>query len=114
MQSSYDLDKRKLLSALCHGAIFFSAFVLTVGIPITILLISDDPVVKDNAREAINFMINVWFYGIVMLVLFWLLVGWLLLPFWFLYHWVLPIFAIVHCLRSPDFAFRYPLIVRLL
>ncbi len=33
-----DTDKRKILSALCHGAIFFSATIVSVGIPIAILL----------------------------------------------------------------------------
>ena len=45
-----DTDKRKILSALCHGAIFFSATIVSVGIPIAILLIIDDSVVKDNAK----------------------------------------------------------------
>jgi hypothetical protein len=33
------------------------------------LLVSDDPVVKENATEAINFHLNVWFYSIVIGVL---------------------------------------------
>lgn len=115
MQTSYDVDKRKLLSALSHGSLFLGGLlVFPVAIPIIILLVSDDLVVKDNAREAINFMINVWIYGIIIGILCWLLVGWLLMPFWVLYHWILPIFAIAHCFKDPDSAFRYPLIVRLL
>jgi hypothetical protein len=39
---SEDLTKRKLLSALCHGSIFFSALVISVGIPVAILFVSDD------------------------------------------------------------------------
>jgi len=40
----YDSDKRKLLSALCHGSIFFSTTIVSVGLPIAILFVSDDPV----------------------------------------------------------------------
>ncbi|NEP26724.1 MAG: DUF4870 domain-containing protein, partial [Moorea sp. SIO3I6] len=42
---NYDPDKRKLLSALCHGAIFISVSFISVLIPLAILLISDDQVV---------------------------------------------------------------------
>ncbi|MHC5728327.1 MAG: DUF4870 domain-containing protein, partial [Nostoc sp.] len=66
----YDTDKRKLLSALSHGAIFFSTTLVSVGIPIAILLVSDDPVVKENARESINFHFNVWLYALILGTLF--------------------------------------------
>ena len=52
-QIDYDPDKRKLLSGLCHGAIFISASFISVLIPVAILLISDDQVVKDNAKESL-------------------------------------------------------------
>ncbi len=68
----YDSDKRKLLSALCHGAIFFSTTIVSVGLPIAILFVSDDPVVKENAKEPINFHFNVWFYGAILAALFFL------------------------------------------
>jgi uncharacterized Tic20 family protein len=111
---SFDTDKRKFLSALSHGSIFLSTVVLAVGIPIAVLLISDDPVVKDNAKEAINFHFNVWFWGIVIAVLCFLVVGWLLVPIGYLLHWGLTIWAITHCFTNPDQPFRYPFIVRLL
>ena len=75
----YDSDKRKLLSALCHGAIFFSTTIVSVGLPIAILFVSDDPVVKENAKESINFHFNVWFYGAILAALSFL-TGWLVLP----------------------------------
>ncbi|MBD0302322.1 MAG: DUF4870 domain-containing protein, partial [Tolypothrix sp. T3-bin4] len=75
----YDTDKRKLLSALCHGAIFFSTAFVSVGVPIAMLFVSDDPVVKENAKEAINFHFNVWLYGAIITVLIVVTFG-LLLP----------------------------------
>ena len=60
-----DTDKRKILSALCHGAILFSATIVSVGIPIAILLIIDDSVVKDNAKESLNFHINIYIYAFI-------------------------------------------------
>lgn len=114
MQTRHDPDKRKLLSALSHGSIFFSALVLSVGIPIALLFISDDPVVKANAKEAINFHINVWFWGIVISILVWLLVGFLLLPLWIAYNFIPPIWMIYKCLTDADRPHRYPLTVHLL
>ncbi len=113
----YDADQRKLLSALAHGSIFFSAALVSVGIPIAIMLVSSDPVVKENAKEAINFHFNVWLYGAIVFVLsiFTLgLLGWILGPILFLFHWGLAAFAIYQTLTNFDVAFRYPFIFRVL
>ncbi|BAY60753.1 hypothetical protein NIES22_08130 [Calothrix brevissima NIES-22] len=124
MQVTYDSDKRKLLSSLCHGAIFFSTTLLSVGVPIVINIISDDPVVKSNAKESINFHFNVWFWatviGVPIGILTWLtfgIAGFLLFPIialGFLLHWGLTIWALFHCLTNPDEPFQYPFIFRLL
>lgn len=111
----YDADQRKLLSALAHGSIFFSAALVSIGIPIAIFLVSSDPVVKENAKEAINFHFNVWLYGVIVGVLTFIsfgLLGFFLLPIYFLFHWGFAILAIYHNLTSPDTAFRYPFIFR--
>jgi uncharacterized Tic20 family protein len=112
----YDKDKRKLLSALSHAAIFFSTTVVSVGIPIAILFVSDDPVVKENAKEAINFHFNVWLYGVIIAVLGFLTFGllWFILgPIGFLIHWGLTVWAIISTFNNPDQPFRYPFIFRL-
>lgn len=110
----YDSDKRKLLSAVCHGSIFFSLLFVSIGIPIAVLFVSDDPVVKDNAKESLNFHFNVWLYGIIFGILTWVLIGFLLLGILQVVNIVLPIFAILHCLSQPDEPYRYPFIFRLL
>lgn len=110
----YDPDKRKLLSALCHGAIFISASFISVLIPLAILLISDDKVVKDNAQESLNFHFNVWLYGVIFGVLTFILIGWLFLPLLFLLSWVLPIMAILKILGDPNVSYRYPFIFRVI
>ena len=110
----YDADKRKLLSALCHGSIFFSLLGVSIGIPIAVLLVSDDPVVKENAKEALNFHFNVWLYGIIFGILCWILIGFVLLAILQVVNIVLPILAILHCLNKSEAAYRYPFIFRLL
>jgi uncharacterized protein len=112
----YDSDKRKLLSLLCHGAIFLSTLVLPIAVPIGILFVSDDRVVKDNATEAINFYLNVWLYSSIIGALTFLtfgLAGFVLIPVGYLLHWALTIFAIIHVLSDPNEPYRYPFIFRL-
>ncbi|MEO0490956.1 MAG: DUF4870 domain-containing protein [Cyanobacteria bacterium P01_A01_bin.123] len=114
MQSTYDSDKRKFLSALSHGSIFLSALIVSAGIPLAIWFISDDSVVKDSAQEALNFHLNVWAYGIVFGLLTLLLIGYPLLGILFVVQILMPILAIIKALRNPEEAYRYPFIFRVL
>jgi uncharacterized Tic20 family protein len=117
MQTNSDLDKRKLLSAVSHASIFISALIASIGIPIGIFFVSEDPIVKENAKEAINFHFNVWLYGGIITLLSFItfgLLGLILGPIWFVYHWGLSIWAVIHCTNNPEQAFRYPFIFRLL
>ena len=112
-----NFDQRKLLSVGSHASIFISSLVFSIGIPIAILSVSEDEVVKENAKEAINFHFNVWLIGAVIGVLSFItlgLLGLILIPLWLIYHWGLSIWAIVHCINNPDLEFRYPFILRLL
>lgn len=107
----YETDKRKFLSSLAHASIFISGLFISIGIPIALLFISEDPVVKDNAKEAINFHFNVWLYGIILIPLSFITFG-LAGGIWWLVHWGFTIWAIAHCLNVPDQPFRYPFIFR--
>lgn len=117
MQDTFDQDKRKLLSSLSHGSIFFSALLISIAVPIGVLFVSDDVVVKENAKEALNFHLNVWLYGSIVAGLSFItlgLAGFILGPIWFALHWGLTIWAIYQCLTMPDRSVRYPFIFRLL
>ncbi|MEM1172677.1 MAG: DUF4870 domain-containing protein [Cyanobacteria bacterium P01_H01_bin.35] len=109
-----DTDKRKILSALCHGAIFFSVTILSVGIPIATLFLTDDSVVKDNAKESLNFHINIYIYGIIFGLLTWLLIGFPLLVLLGIINFVMPIIAILNVMNNPNQPYSYPFIFRLL
>jgi uncharacterized protein len=117
MQANSDLDKRKLLSAGCHASLFISALIISVGIPLAIFYVSEDAVVKENAKEAINFHFNVWLLGTIIAILSFLtlgLLGFILAPIWFIYHWGFSVWAIIYCLQNTDKSFRYPFIFRVL
>ncbi len=109
-----DLTKRKLLSALCHGSIFFSATLVSVGIPLVIFLVSDDEIAKESAKESLNFHFNIWLYGVIATILTFILIGWLLLPIVALFNFVMPIIAIISAWNNPNKVYRYPFIFRLL
>jgi uncharacterized Tic20 family protein len=124
MQSTYDSAKRRLLSLISHGFTLVGISLVSILAPITILIISDDPVVKRNAKEAINFHLNIWFwasviggiYGFLSFLTFGLM-GIILFPliaFGFLWHFGWSIAAILSTLANPDEPYRYPFILRLI
>ncbi|NET57164.1 MAG: DUF4870 domain-containing protein [Symploca sp. SIO2E6] len=110
----YDQDKRKLLSSLSHGAIFISTLLVSVLIPLGILLVSDDPVVKENARESLNFHLNIWVYEAIFGALAVILIGLPFLGLVVLVSWVMPVLAIIKVFADPNHSYRYPFIFRLL
>lgn len=108
-----DLDKRKLLSAVAHGSIFLSSTILSIGIPIILLLISEDYIVKENAKEAINLHINLYIYAFVCIILMFVVIGIPLLIILGLASFIMPIIALVNVINNTETPYRYPFIFRL-
>jgi len=109
-----DIDKRKLLSALAHSSIFFSALVVSIGIPIVIILITEDEIAKENAKEALNFQLNLLIYGIIFSILTLVLIGWVLLGILGLVNLIMPIIGILQVLTNPYKTYKYPFIFRII
>jgi uncharacterized protein len=126
MVNSGDLSsssgKRKLFSLLCHGSIFLGSLLFTSLIPLAVLLLFDDPVIKATAKETLNYHFNIWLYGaisagliafftvlIITIPLTWIIGGALAL-----FTLVPPIFGILATLNNPNEPYRYPFIWRLL
>jgi len=105
---------RKILSALCHGAIFFSSTIASVAVPIIIFYTTEDRVIKQNAKESLNFHINIYIYAIVFAILIFLIVGIPLLVLLVIFSFVMPIIAIMNVFENPDKPYNYPFIFRLL
>lgn len=108
-----DVAQRKLLSALAHGAVFFSSTFVSIGIPIAILIISNDPVVKENAKESLNFHINLYIYAIIFALLIFVAIGIPLLIVLGIVSFIMPIIAILKVVSEPNAPYRYPFIFRL-
>jgi uncharacterized protein len=111
---NYDLEQRKLLSALCHGAVLFSATIVAVGIPIVILAVTEDPIVKANAKEALNFQISIFAAALISLVLTFVFIGFFLLFGLGIFSLIMPIIAIVKVIEKPEQPYRYPLTFRII
>ncbi len=111
------MEKRKLLDILSHASIFLSSTVVSIAIPLAIYFVSDDEIVKGNAKEALNFHFNVWLYGIIIGVLAFFtfgLLGFILGPILLLFSLIMPILALIQIWGDPNTIFRYPFIWRLL
>lgn len=113
-----DNTSRKLLRSACHGAALTSYTVVTLGIPIAALVLSDDPLVRDSAKEALNFSISLFIWTAICVGLLFTLIG---IPasimgfiiFSFIAA-VFPIIAIVSVCIDPERRFRYPCTFRLI
>lgn len=113
-----DVQSRKFLRVMCHAAALTSLAVVTVGVPIAALTFSDDELVQDSAREAINFSITVFLWAAVIGFLWFTIIGipiaWVLGGVLGVATILLPILAIASVCTDENRRYRYPLTLRLL
>lgn len=109
-----DRDRRKLLSILAHSSIIFSSTLLSIGVPIAILFLSQDEIVIGNAKEVLNFYISTYILGICCIALTFLVIGIPLLILLWIATMIMPIFAILKVARNSDRIYRYPLTMSIL
>ncbi|PSF36616.1 DUF4870 domain-containing protein [Aphanothece hegewaldii CCALA 016] len=108
------LTRRKLLAAISHGSVLLTATLVSWAIPLVVYLISEDAIAKDHAKEALNFHINIAFWGFIFGILTGVLIGWAFLAALGLITIIFPIIALLSVFNDPDKVYRYPLIYRLL
>lgn len=105
-------DWRKILSMLSHGSILFSSTIFTLGIPLAIILLSDDDVAIANAKEAFNFCIIVYLIVICCIPLVWIFIRFPIIILLAIATIVMPIGAMAKIAKNPNRIYRYPLIWR--
>jgi uncharacterized Tic20 family protein len=104
-------DTRKLLSGLSHAALILNIVVIPVIIPIVILLATDDPIVRSNAKEAINFTINIIIGGVISSILILAEgIGVFLLFILAIISFIMPLIATIYAVKNIHKPYRYPLI----
>jgi uncharacterized protein len=114
--------KRKLFSIVCHGSIFLGSLLVTSAIPLVVLLLFDDPVIKATAKETLNYHFNIWLYGAITVglgaffhaLIITIPLAWLIGGIFTLFTLIPPIFGILATLNNPNEPYRYPFIWRLL
>ncbi len=106
-------EQRKILSLLCHGSVFFSFLIVSIAIPIAVLLLYEDPIVLENAKESLNLHINLYGCAIAFFFLVFILIGIPLLFLLAIANFVMPIIAIIKVYRNPQSPYYYPFIIRL-
>ncbi|MEM8722039.1 MAG: DUF4870 domain-containing protein [Cyanobacteria bacterium P01_G01_bin.39] len=107
-------EQRKLLSILAHGSALLCSTVITVGVPVAIILLSQDDVVIANAKQALNFYITTYILAILFAFLIFFVVGIPLLILLWIATMIMPIFAILKISRNSDRIYRYPLVIHIL
>jgi uncharacterized protein len=114
--------KRTLFMLLCHGSIYLAPILVPFAIPLAVYLLFEDSVIKESAKETLNYYFNVWVYGAIAAALgvfFTALIitaplAWIIGGAFFLFNWIPPIFAILSVLQDPNKTYRYPFIWRVL
>lgn len=113
-----DADRRKLLSLLAHASIFINWTFVSFALPIALYLLIDDVVVKNNAKEAINFHLNLYIYAAIVAVLYALVItipaAVVLSLLYGLAVFIFPIIAMIQVASSSDRSYRYPFIFHIL
>jgi tetratricopeptide (TPR) repeat protein len=104
---------RPILSVLCHGSLLLASGLLPLVIPIVILIVSQDTVVRDNAKESLSFFITMFVWAIAFAILCLIKIGFVLLILLWIFSVVMPIIAIVQCIQNPNEPVRYPFISHL-
>jgi len=104
-----DPKQSQTLSVVAHVSALFSSVWVSVLVPILLLLMSEDEVVKANARQSLNFQINIIIWSIVSLILCLVVVGFVLLFVVAAASIIMPIIATIKCASNPGTVYRYPL-----
>jgi uncharacterized protein len=76
--------------------------------------ITEDPIVKANAKEALNFQISIFAGALICFVLTFVIIGVFLFFGLAIFSVIMPIIAIVKIIDKPDQPYRYPLTLRLI
>jgi len=103
-------DSDRILAVLCHISMFFG---LPFLLPLIVFLVKRESGswVSEHAKEALNFHLTLFLYGIVCFVLFFFLIG---IPLAVVLGIFAAVCAIIAAIRAVEGGFyRYPITLRL-
>lgn len=106
------MNENKLFSVVAHAACYFTSVIVGLVIPVALLSLSDDEMVKANARESINFQITMIIWAAIGVVLAFVGIGFFILIAVAIWNFVAPAIKIIQVLNTPDQPARYGFIFR--
>jgi uncharacterized protein len=110
MPNTSSAGESSLLSILSHLCALFTSFVVSVLGPIVIMAIADNEVVKQNARESLNFQITMIIFALISLPLCLVGIGFVTLAIVALWSFIAPIIAVIKVANHPETPHRYGMI----
>lgn len=100
------------MAAICHiVSLVATSFCLNWLVPILIMVTTDSPFVKQQAKEALNFQISVIIWALVSALLCFVIIGIPMLIVLAIAAFILPIIAALSAGSATDY--RYPLTFRI-
>jgi uncharacterized Tic20 family protein len=101
----------RTLAVLCHLSLFFG-FVFVLPLIVFLVRNQESPVVTEHAKEALNFHISLFFYGLLCVPLIFVVIG---IPLLIVLGLAAAVCAIIGAVRAAEgVTYRYPLTIRLI
>lgn len=109
-------SKRKILRVSCHAAALCNWTLVILGVPLAAVLLSDDPLVRDSAKEALNFTLTMFLATAISVALICTIIGipagLIGLAFFGIVNTIFPLVAMVSVCVAPESPYRYPCTIR--
>lgn len=110
MPHTANTGESSILSILAHLCALLTSLCVSILGPIVILAIADNDVVKQNARESLNFQITMIIFALISLPLCLVGIGFVTLAIVALWSFIAPIIAMIKVANHPETPHRYGMI----
>lgn len=114
MPNTANTGESSLMSILAHLCALFTSLCVSILGPIVILAIADNDVVKQNARESLNFQISMIIYALISFALMLVGIGFVTIFIVALWSLIAPIIAMIKVANHPQTPHRYAMIFHFL
>lgn len=110
MPNTANTGESSLMSILAHLCALFTSLCVSILGPIVILAIADNDVVKQNARESLNFQLTMIIFALISIPLCFFVIGFVTLFIVAIWSIIAPIIAMIKVANHPETPHRYAMI----
>ncbi len=110
MPNTANAGESSLLSILAHLCALLTSLCVSILGPIVILAIAESEVVKQNARESLNFQLTMIIFALISLPLCLVGVGFVTLFIVAIWSFIAPLIAMIQVASHPETPHRYGMI----